>query len=229
MVQSLVVASSTPGDILRYAAAFFLVVVAIGLVFAHVRLARTLKRVDKLVEDTDREMVPLLSRSQVTLDQVNSELSKVDEILGSIVNVTSKFDATTNVVQSAVSTPAKKAAAFSAGVTQAVSSFFARHNDEGVAETTADEAATESSSWSSTWSQGAAATGSPAATGTGTWSAVADDVAPSAAAEATGAPAFTAATESPADEGMGASPATPAAGVSDAVAPEATTEETSAP
>ncbi|HJW74431.1 MAG TPA: hypothetical protein VJ787_02000 [Thermoleophilia bacterium] len=167
MVDSIVVAASTPGTVLRYAAAFFLVVVAIGLVIALIRLAQTLNRVDKLVEDTDREMVPLLSRAQVTLDQVNSELGKVDEILASAVNVTSKVDATTNAVSSVVSAPAKKAAAFSAGVSQAVSSFFARH-DDGAAGAAADPSATSPPPGGSSWSRGpdsgTPATGTEAAT-----------------------------------------------------------------
>lgn len=160
MVDPLVIAASTPSTVLRYAAAFFLVVVAVGLVVALVRLAQTLKRVDGLVEDTDREMIPLLSKAQVTLDELNSELSKVDEILASAVNVTSKVDATTNAVSSVVSAPAKKAAAFSAGVTQAVSTFFARHDDDGAA-AAADQAAPSAPSWDSTTSSDSTASTDP--------------------------------------------------------------------
>ncbi len=187
MVQSSIVVASAPADVLRYAAAFFLVVVAIGLVIALIRLAQTLNRVDKLVEDTDREMVPLLSRAQVTLDQVNSELGKVDEILASAVNVTNKVDATTNVVQTAVTAPAKKAAAFSAGVTQAVSSFFARHNDEGAATSSGqgpDEPSGARPSWESTWSQstsGTAAAEAPVTPVAGPSTTAAEEAPPSAA------------------------------------------------
>ncbi len=223
MVQGFVIVASTPADVLRYAAAFFLVVVAIGLVWALIRLARTLSRVDSLVADTNKEMVPLLSRAQVTLDQVNSELGKVDEILGSVVNVTNKLDATSNVVESAVSTPVKKAAAFSAGVTQAVSSFFARHDDQGAAGSPGDERQTERPSWSSTWSASPAAGASPDAAQERESAATASGQSATPAASTTGAAASSAT-----GEAAGASPATdPVSG--DRPAGEATTGETGAP
>jgi uncharacterized protein YoxC len=211
MVQSFMVVASAPADVLRYAAAFFLIVVAIGLVIALIRLAQTLNRVDKLVEDTDREMVPLLSRAQVTLDQVNSELGKVDEILGSVVNVTTKVDATTNVVQTAVTAPAKKAAAFSAGVSQAVASFFARHDDEGTAGTAGGQASTESPSWASSWSQDTGGGGSAAgaAPASATW----------------GGPATP---PSPSGDGAPDSSVSSTASDDDASSADATSEETSA-
>jgi uncharacterized protein YoxC len=227
IVQTFVVVATAPDDVLRYAAAFFLIVVAVGMVYALIRLARTLRQVDKLVEDTDREMVPLLSRAQVTLDEVNSELAKVDLILGSAVNVTSKVDATTNVVQTAVSAPAKKAAAFSAGVTQAVSSFFSRHSDEGAAATTGDEAGAQRPSWSSTWSQGAPTTESWADAQAAASSA-AKDIGGAAAAAAGETSAAAGDAESAVGAGANASPVSPSAGEGGAAA-EATIEETSAP
>jgi uncharacterized protein YoxC len=224
MVQSYVIAASTPGTVLRYAAAFFLIVVAVGMVYALIRLAQTLRRVDKLVEDTDREMVPLLSRAQVTLDQVNSELGKVDEILGSVVNVTSKVDATTNVVQTAVTAPAKKAAAFSAGVSQAVASFFARHDDEG-AGAAGPTAGAQGPSWASTWSPGTGAETSAAdTTSAGGASPAADEAAGAASASWEGS------ADAPSSSGDGASdsPVTMTGREGGAPAADASPEETSA-
>lgn len=224
MVQSYVIAASTPSTVLRYAAAFFLVVVAIGLVIALIRLAQTLNRVDKLVEDTDREMVPLLSRAQVTLDQVNSELGKVDVILASAVNVTGKVDATTNAVSSAVSAPAKKAAAFSAGVSQAVASFFARHDDEG-AGAAGSTAGAQGPSWASTWSPGAGAeTSGPDTTPAGGASPAADEPAGAASASWDGS----AGAPSPSGAGASDSTVTMTGSEGGASAADAGPEETSA-
>ena len=121
-----IVASSTPSMVLRYAAAFFLVAVAIGLVYALVRTGRTLGRVDKLLADVDREVVPLIGKAGVTVDEVNSELQRVGEITQAVVDLTEKVDSVAKAVESAISAPARKAAAFGAGVTQAFSSFFNR-------------------------------------------------------------------------------------------------------
>jgi uncharacterized protein YoxC len=131
---------------LRYAAAFFLVVVGIGLIYACIRLGGTLHTADKLLADVDTEVVPLLKQATETLDGVNSELDKIDVVMTSVVDATEKVDQTTRAVESAIAAPAKKAAAFGAGVTQAVSSFFNRGND--AAEPASDEGAPSSASWS---------------------------------------------------------------------------------
>ena len=127
----LTVAVSTPSMALRYAAAFFLVVVGIGLIYALIRLGGTLGSAEKLLTDVDTEIVPLLKQATETLDGVNTELDKVDVVMSSVVDATEKVDQTTRVVESAISVPAKKAAAFGAGVSQAVSSFFNRGSDAG--------------------------------------------------------------------------------------------------
>ena len=125
------VAASAPSMALRYAAAFFLVAVGIGLIYALVRLGGALKSADKLLGDVDGEVVPLLKQATETLDGVNSELDKVDVVMSSVVDVTEKVDQTTRAVESAISVPARKAAAFGAGVSQAVSSFFNRGGEPG--------------------------------------------------------------------------------------------------
>jgi len=121
-----IVASSTPSMVLHYAAAFFFVAVAIGLVYTLVRTGKALGRVDKLLADVDREVVPLIGKAGVTMDEVNSELQKVGEITQAVVDLTEKVDSAAKAVESAISAPARKAASFGAGVTQAFSSFFSR-------------------------------------------------------------------------------------------------------
>ena len=124
-----IVGASAPSMAWRYAAAFFLVVVGIGLIYALVRLGGTLRSAEKLLTDVDTEVVPLLKQATETLDGVNTELDKVDVVMSSVVDATEKVDQTTRIVESAISVPAKKAAAFGAGVSQAVSSFFNRGGD----------------------------------------------------------------------------------------------------
>jgi uncharacterized protein YoxC len=121
-----VVAMSTPSLVLRYATAFFLVVVAVAMAYALVRTGQTLARVEKMIEDVDKEIVPILGKAGTTLDEVNAELHQVGEITTSVADMTQKIDAMTRAVESAVSLPARKAAAFGAGVSQAVSSFIKR-------------------------------------------------------------------------------------------------------
>jgi uncharacterized protein YoxC len=121
-----VAAMSTPSLVLRYATAFFLVVVAVAIAYGLVRTGKTLASVEKMIEDVDKAIVPILGKAATTLDEVNAELHQVGEITTSVADMTQKIDAMTRAVESAVSLPARKAAAFGAGVSQAVSSFMKR-------------------------------------------------------------------------------------------------------
>ncbi len=145
------VAASTPSMALRYAAAFFLVVVGIGLIYALIRLGGTLGSAEKLLTDVDAEVVPLLKQATETLDGVNTELDKIGVVMTSVVDATEKVDHTTRAVESAISVPARKAAAFGAGVSQAVSSFFSRGSDSDEAATDGATAATDDNATTGAW------------------------------------------------------------------------------
>jgi uncharacterized protein YoxC len=119
-------AMSTPTMVLSYAAAFFFVVVAIASAYALFKAGGTLQRVDTVLADVDREAVPLLQKAGTTLDGVNANLGNVDQITKDVADITDKIDGLATAVEGAVSTPARKAASFSAGVQGAVSSFLRR-------------------------------------------------------------------------------------------------------
>ena len=126
-----VAASSLPSTVLRYAAAFFFVVVAIAIAYALVKAAKALERVDKVLADVDQQAVPLMQKAGTTLDGVNANLGNVDQITKDVADITDKIDKMATSVEGAVTTPARKAAAFSAGVQSAFSSF--RKRDRGAA------------------------------------------------------------------------------------------------
>lgn len=119
-------AMSTPSLVLRYAAAFFFVVVAIFMAYALFKAAKALERADKVLADVDENGIPLMRKAGATLDGVNANLGNVDEITKDVAGITDKLDKMATSVEGAVTTPARKAAAFSAGVRSAVSSFMKR-------------------------------------------------------------------------------------------------------
>lgn len=119
-------AMSTPSLVLRYAAAFFFVVVAIFMAYALFKAAKALERVDKVLTDVGENGIPLMQKAGTTLDGVNANLGNVDEITKDVAGITDKLDKMATSVEGAVTTPARKAAAFSAGVRSAVSSFMNR-------------------------------------------------------------------------------------------------------
>jgi uncharacterized protein YoxC len=162
---TLVAAStSTASLVLRYSAAFFFVLVAIALAYVLFKAAKTLERLDKVLVDVDENGIPLMQKAGETLDGVNANLTNVDEITKDVAGITDKIDTMANAVEGAVTTPARKAAAFTAGVQSAVSSFMRR--DKGPE--TAD------------WGGGAAAPGATPADG---WSYAAAEAAEAAAEE----------------------------------------------
>ncbi len=125
-----VAASSMPSIVLRYTAAFFFVVVAIAIAYACIKAARAMGRLDKVMADMDAQAIPLLQKAGGTLDGVNANLGNVDEITRDVADITDKIDKMANSVEGAVTTPARKAAAFSAGVQSAFSSFRRRERDD---------------------------------------------------------------------------------------------------
>jgi uncharacterized protein YoxC len=139
-------AMSTPTIVLSYAAAFFFVLVAIAAAYALFKAGKTLERVDKVLTDVDTEAVPLMQKAGTTLDGVNANLGNVDQITKDVADITDKIDTMANVVEGAVSTPARKAAAFGAGVQGAVSSFMRR--DKGTAGAGGSSAAGGGMAWS---------------------------------------------------------------------------------
>lgn len=126
-------AMSTPTMVLSYAAAFFFVVVAIAAAYALIKVGRLLERVDKVLSDVDQEALPLMRKAGTTLDGVNANLGNVDQITKDVADITDKIDNMANAVEGAVTTPARKAAAFSAGVQGAVSNFMRRDKTAGKA------------------------------------------------------------------------------------------------
>jgi len=116
-------AMSTPSLVLRYSAAFFFIVVAIFLAYMCFKAAKFLERADKVLADVDENGIPLMRQAGITLDGVNANLGNVDEITKDVAGITDKIDRMAGSMEGAVKAPARKAAAFSAGVQSAVSNF----------------------------------------------------------------------------------------------------------
>jgi len=149
----------TASEVLSYAAAFFFVLVAIALAYALVRVGNVLGRADKMLDDIDREAVPLLRKSGETLDGVNGSLSNVDEITRDVADMTDKVNGLVSAVDAALQTPAKKAAAFGSGFQQAVSSFLRRDQGASAAEQPGAAGAGAAPAWeapAAAWEQPAA-------------------------------------------------------------------------
>lgn len=178
-------AMSTPSLVLRFAAAFFFVVVAIFLAYMLFKAGKALERLDKVLADVDENGIPLMRKAGTTLDGVNANLGNVDEITKDVAGITDKIDRMTGSVETAVKTPARKAAAFSAGVQSAVSNFMKRDKTGDAAGAEADSGWTYTATSSYEAAEGAASTPSAeAATDAGEAVAGASSAAGEAVADA---------------------------------------------
>ena len=114
------------GDVVRGALAFFLVVVGVGVAWACVRLGGLFGRVSSSVNRVTDEVVPILSKAQVTLDGINTEIGRVDEIMQTAVTTTKGAERAVETVSRAVSAPVRRLSGLAAGVQEAVATFRAR-------------------------------------------------------------------------------------------------------
>lgn len=117
--------------LLEASLSFFLVVTALALAYVFLKMGGTFSRLNDFLKRLDDEVIPLLSKLQVTMEEINSQLGKVDEMMETMVGVTGRVDATTKALQSAVVTPVKKAAGLSAGVSEAISSLIQQRKERG--------------------------------------------------------------------------------------------------
>lgn len=113
-------------DVLRGALSFFLVIVGVGIAYVCFRLGGVLRRMSLTVTRVTDEVVPILSRAQTTVDGINLELQRVDEILVSAVNATKGAEKTVTSLSQAVTGPVKKASGFAAAAKEAMATFRAK-------------------------------------------------------------------------------------------------------
>jgi len=86
-----------------------LLVVAIAAcavaIWALVEAARAARSVRDLSQDVNIRIVPLLDKTDVTVDAVNAELLRVDAIVTRIEGITDRVESTTRTVQEVASAP----------------------------------------------------------------------------------------------------------------------------
>lgn len=107
----------TAGDIARYALAFFLVAVGLGLAWMLLRLGETFGRVSSLIRGTERELLPVINKVGGSVDRVNGQLDKVDRVTDSAVDMADSVDTGVRAVSMAITRPVQKASGLAAGLT----------------------------------------------------------------------------------------------------------------
>gem|GEM_PF-3595367 len=124
-------------DVLKAALSLFLVLTGIALAYLFLRMAGVFGRLGVSVTRVTDEIVPILARAQTTMDGVNREIDRVDEIMVSAVHGAKGAEKAVTSVSTAVTAPVKKLSGFGAGVREAYDTFRARRRADALDRATA--------------------------------------------------------------------------------------------
>jgi len=119
-------------DVLKLALSIFLILTGIGLAYLFVRMAGVFARLGVSVTRVTDEVVPILNKAQTTVDGVNLELLRVDEMMKTAVGATKGAERTVQTVSSAVTKPVRKLTGLAAGAKEAVATLRARRAADAV-------------------------------------------------------------------------------------------------
>ena len=87
------------------------------------RLARIFSTTERAINDVSEQVVPLLGKTHVTVDNINSQLSQLDEAVGDVAGMTGDLDQTTAVITKGVRGGVIKISSATAGVSRGISTF----------------------------------------------------------------------------------------------------------
>jgi hypothetical protein len=96
------------------------------------RLASIFSTTEKTIKDVSEQVVPLLGKTHVTVDNINSQLSQLDEAVGDVAGMTGELDQTTTVITRGVRGGVIKVSSATAGLSRGISTFFGgeKHPEE---------------------------------------------------------------------------------------------------
>ncbi|MGE5274142.1 MAG: DUF948 domain-containing protein [Verrucomicrobiota bacterium] len=115
------IASTNWGDVAYAALAVFLVLAGLALAYGAIRLGGTLGRASALIEGTEKELLPVISKLGGTLDRVNTQLDKVDVMTDSAADAVATVDSGVRIVTRVVTRPVQAIAGFFSGARHAAS------------------------------------------------------------------------------------------------------------
>lgn len=118
----------TWNDLADLALAVFLFTVGLSLAYAFVRLGGTLGRVSAFIKGTQDELLPIINKTGGTVDRVNLQLDKLDEVTDSAVDAASSVDTAVRSVSFAIQRPVQKIAGLAAGIAHGAATLRVEHD-----------------------------------------------------------------------------------------------------
>ena len=93
------------------------------LAWMFLRLARIFSTTEQTIKEVSEQVVPLLGKTHVTVDNINSQLSQLDEAVGDVAGMTGELDQTTTVITRGVRSGVIKVSSATAGLSRGISTF----------------------------------------------------------------------------------------------------------
>src|SRR5918996_5985284 len=101
-----------------------LAVAFLVLAWMFLRLARIFSTTEETIKEVSEQVVPLLGKTHVTVDNINSQLSQLDTAVGDVADITGELDQTTAVITRGVRGGGIKVSSATAGPPGGDSAFF---------------------------------------------------------------------------------------------------------
>ena len=93
------------------------------LAWMFLRLAGVFATTQRAIKEVSEQIVPLLGKTHVTVDNINSQLSQLDEAVGDVAGMTDELDQTTTVITRGVRSGVIKVSSATAGLSRGISTF----------------------------------------------------------------------------------------------------------
>ncbi|QIN78979.1 DUF948 domain-containing protein [Rubrobacter marinus] len=103
------------------------------LAWMFLRLARIFSTTEKTIKEVSEQVVPLLGKTHVTVDNINSQLYQLDNAVGDVADITGELDQTTTVITRGVRGGVINLSSATAGLSKGISAFFGASGKEGPA------------------------------------------------------------------------------------------------
>ena len=107
-------------DLVDLALAVFLFAVGLSLAYAFVRLGGTFGRLSAFIRGAQEEVLPVINKVGGSVDRVNTQLDKVDQVTDSAVDAADSADTAVRAVTFAIQRPVVKVAGLASGIAHGV-------------------------------------------------------------------------------------------------------------
>ena len=124
----MLVAAFSWDDLWRLALAVFLFAIGLSAAYVLIRLGGTVGRLSSLIQGTEREVLPVINKVGGSVDRVNVQLDKVDQITDSAVDAADSADTAVRAVSMAITRPVQKVSGLAAAFSYGASDFKAQRD-----------------------------------------------------------------------------------------------------